>query len=292
MRSALEERDRNEADALERDLHSKDDTSISLPGRLSGDKEWRLLRSELGSDGISSLSSSSCPVRKCIDEHVTKIYNALSLVIIWLVDQSYSKSRAVEVLNIFRIILVNVKKSPFRKRTASINSASNDAQNCIHQMLPYFGELLDALSLKCETDATGKVDVCLAADPVKTAVALPVLFHALDDVIYNVNQCNNFNKESLSWPLLKLNKICSGLVLASGEELPFGIVSCISLYIIHNILGGMSLKISYMISLKNDFLFIILFNQCQVTSAFDGTRMSKWEEPNGARGMVNNISAT
>ncbi|KAI7991138.1 Peptide-N(4)-(N-acetyl-beta-glucosaminyl)asparagine amidase [Camellia lanceoleosa] len=45
-------------------------------------------------------------------------------------------------------------------------------------------------------------------------------------------------------PLLqKLNRIYSGLVLASGEELPFGIV----------------------------------------TSAFDGTRMSKWEQPNGAR---------
>ncbi|KAI8004960.1 Peptide-N(4)-(N-acetyl-beta-glucosaminyl)asparagine amidase [Camellia lanceoleosa] len=39
-------------------------------------------------------------------------------------------------------------------------------------------------------------------------------------------------------------QIYSGLVLASGEELSFGIV----------------------------------------TSAFDGTRMSKWEEPNGARG--------
>ncbi|PHT40462.1 Glyoxysomal fatty acid beta-oxidation multifunctional protein MFP-a [Capsicum baccatum] len=49
---------------------------------------------------------------------------------------------------------------------------------------------------------------------------------------------------SLSWPLCKLNRLCSGQVLASGEELPFGIATC----------------------------------------AFDGTRMSKWEEPNGAEG--------
>lgn len=228
VRSALEERDRKEADELERYLHTKDDSSISLPGRLSGDKEWRLLRSELGTDGISSLSSSMCPIRKCVDEHVTKIYNAFSLVVIRLVDQFHSKSRAVEALNIFRRILVDVKKSPFRKRTASISSASDDAKNFVRHILPFFGELLDALSLKFGTDASGKVNVCLASDPVNTAVALPVLFHALDDVIYNVNQCKNFNKESLSWPLLKLNRICSGLVLATGEELPFGIVSSIN----------------------------------------------------------------
>ena len=40
-----------------------------------------------------------------------------------------------------------------------------------------------------------------------------------------------------------------------------------------------------------DFFMILLLimsfflNQFQVTSAFDGTRMSKWEEPNGAKGM-------
>lgn len=29
-----------------------------------------------------------------------------------------------------------------------------------------------------------------------------------------------------------------------------------------------------------------LIEQFQVTSAFDGTRMTKWEEPNGAKGKV------
>ncbi|KAG5539355.1 hypothetical protein RHGRI_019791 [Rhododendron griersonianum] len=242
--ATLEERDRNEAAAIERDLHSKDDASISLPGRQSGAKEWRISRSEFGSDEICSPSSSSCPVRKCVDEHVTKIYNAFFPVISHFVEKSCSKSRAVEVLQIFRRILVDLKNSPFRGRKTSINSVSNGAQYVFHQMLPSFSQLFDALSLKCESNANGKVDIYLADDPVKTSIALPVLFHALDDVMHNVNVLYNINKDSLSWPLLKLNRICSGLALASGEEFPFGII----------------------------------------TSAFDGTRLSKWEEPNGARG--------
>ncbi|KAF7137745.1 hypothetical protein RHSIM_Rhsim07G0075700 [Rhododendron simsii] len=242
--ATLEERDRNEAAAIERDLHSKDDASISLPGRQSGAKEWRISRSEFGSDEICSPSSSSCPVRKCVDEHVTKIYNAFFPVISHFVEKSCSKSRAVEVLQFFRRILVDLKNSPFKRRKTSINSVSNGAPYVFHQMLPSFSQLFDALSLKCESNANGKVDIYLADDPVKTSIALPVLFHALDDVMHNVNVLYNINKDSISWPLLKLNRISSGLALASGEEFPFGII----------------------------------------TSAFDGTRLSKWEEPNGARG--------
>ncbi|CAL5416380.1 unnamed protein product [Camellia sinensis] len=53
-----EEQDRNEDEAFERELHSKDDVSISLPARQSGDKEWHMSRSEFGSDEICSPSSS------------------------------------------------------------------------------------------------------------------------------------------------------------------------------------------------------------------------------------------
>ncbi|CAL5334902.1 unnamed protein product [Camellia sinensis] len=204
--SALEDQDRNEAEALERELHSKDDASISLPGRQSGDKEWRMSRSEFGSDEICFPSSSCCPARKCIDEHVTKIYNAFCPIISQFVEKSCSKSRAVEVLLFFKQMLINLKNSPFRTKRTSINPVSNGAQHLFLQMLPSFDQLFDALSLKSELDASGRVGIYLAADPVRTSIALPVLFHALDDVIHNV------------------------------------------------------------------------------TSAFDGTRMSKWEEPNGARG--------
>nr|GLL27018.1 peptide-N(4)-(N-acetyl-beta-glucosaminyl) asparagine amidase [Ipomoea trifida] len=74
-------------------------------------------------------------------------------------------------------------------------------------------------------------------------------YHANPEILIFLSYVK-LDKDSLAWPLLKLNKLCSGLVQASGEELPFGIA----------------------------------------TSAFDGTRISKWEEPNGAKGMSQWIS--
>ncbi|KAJ8572995.1 hypothetical protein K7X08_009506 [Anisodus acutangulus] len=243
--SALEERDRTEMDVIERELYSKDDASVSLPGRLSGDKEWRIARSEFVSDEKNSLSSSSCPVRRCIDDHVTKIYSAFSPVLSKLIEYSPSKKAAAEILEIFRKILIDLMNSPFRTRRTSVNSVSSSSGYIFNKMLASFSQLFDALSLKSELGVTGSIDICLASDPVKTSIALPVVFHALDDVIYNIGQCARLDSRSLSWPLLKLNRLCSALVLASGEELPFGIATC----------------------------------------AFDGTRMSKWEEPNGAAGF-------
>lgn len=242
--SALEERDRIKMNVIEQELHRKDDSSVSLPGRLSGDKEWRIARSEFVSDEKNSLSSSSCPVRKCIDDHVTNIYSAFSPVLSKLIEYSPSKKAAAEILEIFRKILVDLKNSPFRTRRISVKSVSSSSGDIFSKKLASFDQLLNALSLKSELGVNGSIDICLASDPVKTSVALPVVFHALDDVIYNIGQCARLDSRSLSWPLLKLNRLCSGLVLASGEELPFGIATC----------------------------------------AFDGTRMSKWEEPNGAAG--------
>ncbi|KAL6496960.1 Peptide-N(4)-(N-acetyl-beta-glucosaminyl)asparagine amidase [Orobanche gracilis] len=240
MLITLDERDKSEVEEIERSL-SREDASISLPGRQTGDKEWRVARSEFGSDEHCSLSSSSCPVRKCVDEHVTKIYDAFLCVLSQLVEQTSDSSRAREVLEIIKKILISLKNSPFKTRRTKIGTVSN---TLFSKMLPSFGQLLDALSLKYEPEVARPTDICIASDPVKTSLALPVAFHALDDMIYNLSVCGKLKKESLSWPLLKLNRICSGFVLASGEELPFGIA----------------------------------------TFAFDGTRLSKWEEPNGATG--------
>uniref|UniRef100_A0A2N9EEG5 Rad4/PNGase transglutaminase-like fold domain-containing protein n=1 Tax=Fagus sylvatica TaxID=28930 RepID=A0A2N9EEG5_FAGSY len=239
--SELDNRDRKEREEIERDLHSTDDTSISLPGRQSGDEEWRKSRQEFGSD---SLSSSSCPVRICVDEHVTRIYNAFCPVLSQLVKEEDSKSKAIKVLEFFKGILMDVKNSPFKMRKASIDSVSDSIKAFVHQLLPSFGELLNAVSLKSKVDPDGRVDICLAGDPIKTSLALPVVLDALDDMIHNLKKIDNFGEDSLSLPLLKLNRIHSGSVLASGEEIPLGIA----------------------------------------TSAFDGTRDSKWEEPNGAKG--------
>ncbi|KAK4849857.1 hypothetical protein QYF36_001422 [Acer negundo] len=242
--SALEERDKHESEELERYLHSADYASVSLPGRRSGDKEWRTSRSEVGSDGNCSLNSTSCPVRVCVDEHVTKIYNAFSPVLCQFVEHALSKSRAIAVLEIMKGILVNLKRSSFKTRRVSLNSVIKDEENIFRQMLPSFEQLLHALSLKIEYETDRVGAICLAGDPVKTSLSLPVVLDTLDVMIHYLKDCNNFGRDSLSLPLLKLNRICSGSVLASGEELPFGIA----------------------------------------TSAFDGTRLSKWEEPNGARG--------
>ncbi|EXB93247.1 Peptide-N(4)-(N-acetyl-beta-glucosaminyl)asparagine amidase [Morus notabilis] len=238
--SALEDRNERERQALERDLHSKDDASISLPGRQSGDKEWRKLRSELGSD---SLSCSSCPVRVCIDEHVSRIYDAFLPLLSYFVKEELARSRALEVLGILKGILLDLQKSPFRSRRTSLESGSNTSQSFVHQLLPSFDELLNALSLS-KVDTDGRIDICLAGNPVHTSLALPVALDAADDTIRNLKSCGNLSKDSLSLPLLKSNRIHSGSVLASGEEIPFGIA----------------------------------------TSAFDGIRTTKWEEPNGARG--------
>ncbi|CAI9102617.1 OLC1v1000917C4 [Oldenlandia corymbosa var. corymbosa] len=235
----LEERDRNEAEVLQRELYSKDNGSISLPGRMSGDVEWRVARSEFGSQ---SLGLSSCPVRKCIDDHVTKIYNSLSPILSQLVEVTSSKTEASDIIRSMKEILVNLKNTPFKTRRISVDSVSYSAK--FMKMVPSFSKLLDALSLKIESDVNGSMDICLSSDPVKTSLALPVVFHALDDLILHINHIGRFDNTSISWPLLKLNRLSCGFVLASGEELPFGIA----------------------------------------TSAFDGTRMSKWEEPNGATG--------
>ncbi|KAL9447668.1 hypothetical protein AB3S75_015190 [Citrus x aurantiifolia] len=242
--STLEDRDKCEREAMERDLYSTDDAPVSLPGRQSGDKEWRISRSEIGSDDNCSLSCSSCPVRVCIDEHVTIIYNAFSSVLSHFVENNVPKSGAIELLKILKGILGDLKKSPYKTRRVSLNSVPNNGQKIVHQLLPSIGHLLHVISLKSELNTDGRVDIVLAGDPVKTSLSLPVVFKALDDMIHDLNNCDNFGKGSFSLPLLKLNRIHSGSVLASGEEFPFGIV----------------------------------------TSAFDGTRPSKWEEPNGARG--------
>lgn len=227
VRSALEDRDEKERQELERDLRSTDDASTSLPGRRSGDKEWRKSRMEDGSDESLSLTGSSCPLRQCVDEHVTKIYNGFLPILAQLVDEGFPKSRAVEVLEILKGLLINLKKSPFKTRRVSVDSVPNISQSVVRQLLPSFTELLSALSLSSKADTDGRVEISLAGPAVKTSLALPVTFHALDVTIRNLKSCENFVKDSLCLPLLKLNRIHSGVVRASGEEIPFGIVSVI-----------------------------------------------------------------
>ncbi|KAG7533579.1 Rad4/PNGase transglutaminase-like fold [Arabidopsis thaliana x Arabidopsis arenosa] len=243
--SELELRDRQEQEELERNLHSPDDASVSLPGRQSGDREWRIMRSEFGSDENSSVSSSSCPVRKCVDDHVTNIYDSFLPILTQFVEDGLPVARAIEVLKMIKQLLVDLKNDPYKTRKARLTLDSDSSSSFPEQFLPALGDLLLALSLKSERDTNDKsVTLCLDGKPTKTAIALPVALDALRELIADLSKCQNVNKDSLSFPLLKQNRICSGSVLASGEELPSGIA----------------------------------------TAAFDGIQESKWEEPNGAKG--------
>lgn len=237
--SIIEARDMEENQQLERGLHSEDDESLSLPGRRSGNEQWRKSRSEIGSD---NLSSSACPIRLCVDEHVTKIYNAFRPVLHQFIEEELTKSEAVKVLGITKGILLDLSSSPFKSRRASIDSVLSNPR--FQKLLPSFDDLLDALSLEKKVNTDGRVEVCSVGNPVVTSLALPVVLDALDDMVNNLNKCENYGKDMILLPLLKLNRLHSGSVVSSAEELPLGIV----------------------------------------TSAFDGTRISKWEEPNGAKG--------
>ncbi|KAH1079379.1 hypothetical protein GYH30_054103 [Glycine max] len=237
--SIIESHDMEENKELERSLHAEDDKSLSLPGRRSGNEEWRKSRLEMGSD---KLSSSACPVRLCVDEHVTRIYNAFQPILYQFVGEELTKSEAVEVLRTTKGILLDLSKSPYKTRRTSIDSVLENPK--FQKLFPSFDDLLCALFLGKKLNTDGRVEICLVGDPVVTSLALPVALDALDDMIYNLNKCENYGKDMFLLPLLKLNRIHSGSAIASSEELPFGII----------------------------------------TSAFDGTRMSKWEEPNGGRG--------
>lgn len=221
--SMIEARDMEENQQLERSLHSEDDESLSLPGRRSGNEEWRKSRLEIGSDKNGVLSSSACQVRLCIDEHVTRIYNAFRPVLHQFVGEELTKSEVVDVLGIIKGIFLDLCNSPFKTRRTSIDSVLSNPK--CQKLLPSFGDLLDALSLEKKENTDGRVNICLASNPVVTSLALPVVLDALDDLIYNLNKCENYWKDSFALPLLKLNRIHSGSVIASAEELPFGIVS-------------------------------------------------------------------
>ncbi|XP_054801161.1 peptide-N(4)-(N-acetyl-beta-glucosaminyl)asparagine amidase isoform X3 [Prosopis cineraria] len=268
--SIIEARDVEEKQLLERCLHSQDDVSLSLPGRRSGDEEWCRSRMEIGSNKNSTLSSSSCPVRLCVDEHVTRIYNAFRPILHQFVNEALTISEAAEVLKIMRGIVLNLQHSPFKTRRTSSDSTLKNP--IFQESFPSFDELLDALSLEKKVDTDGSVEIWLAGDPVRTSLALPVVLDALDDLLSSLEKCEKFTAESLALPMLKLNRIHSGSVVASAEELPSGIV---------NLHTASLLYVSCYFYLRAFIIITIVF---QVTSAFDGTRLSKWEEPNGARG--------
>ncbi|XP_020256663.1 peptide-N(4)-(N-acetyl-beta-glucosaminyl)asparagine amidase [Asparagus officinalis] len=237
--SILEHRDQKEIEELEGELYHKIDNSVSLPGRQSGAIEWRLARSEMGSNGSTSLGISSCPIRLCVDSHVKNIYTALYLLLLQFLDNGYEKNEIVKILATLKKLLVDLRASPFKERRSFINFTLSQSSDTLMTCIEGF---LASISLKGELENDGRMCVCLAGDPVQTSLALPVAMDAVDEIANNLTSDAYFEKDAIEFP--RANRLSSGSVLASGEELPVEIA----------------------------------------TSAFDGMRLSKWGEPNGAKG--------
>ncbi|XP_020589550.1 peptide-N(4)-(N-acetyl-beta-glucosaminyl)asparagine amidase [Phalaenopsis equestris] len=234
----LEVRDMKELEELESGLHNMVDSSLYLPGRQSGDVEWRMARHELGSNEQNSLSFSLCPVRKCIDTHVTSIYNAFALLLSFQHENAISKDEAIEALQMLKSLFLDLRAAPFKERKTFLSSTLRLSE----EVMFFLEELFTAVSLKDQMGSDGRLCVALANDPVQTSLALPVALDVVDEIIENFGIEVHCGKVASQFP--RFDRISSGFVLASGEELPFGIG----------------------------------------TSAFDGSRLTKWEEPNGAKG--------
>ncbi|XP_078432599.1 peptide-N-glycanase 1 isoform X2 [Wolffia australiana] len=160
--STLKIRDERETEELETNVHIPVGDSLSLPGRQSGSKEWRMARAELGSSDQNN--SEQRHKDEYVDSHVTRIHAAFSHL-----TSRISK----EGVKAIKKLLEDLRASPFRERTAVLES----------QGIPHLGDLLEAISLKGSVRPDGRVSVGLAGDPVLTSLALPVALDVVEKII-------------------------------------------------------------------------------------------------------------
>ncbi|KAL6862155.1 hypothetical protein ACP4OV_016804 [Aristida adscensionis] len=234
--SVIENREKEEAEELSKSAYLQAENALSLPGRLSGSVEWRKARSELGQ--ADSLSCSSCPVRKCVDAHVSNIYNSLSALLSHLCESETPKERVIEVFDALKTLMLNLKHASFKSRKATIDQKTHQL---FEETFPSIDKLFSAISLKAELGTDGIGSVGVDGNPIHSSLALPVALDAVDEILSNYKN-NICHTEGNKFP--RRNRLCSGSVLASREQLPIGIA----------------------------------------TAAFDGIHSSKWEEPDGAKG--------
>uniref|UniRef100_A0A0D9WZ40 Transglutaminase-like domain-containing protein n=1 Tax=Leersia perrieri TaxID=77586 RepID=A0A0D9WZ40_9ORYZ len=234
--AVIEKRDKKESEELSKAAYLEVDTTISLPGRQSGSVEWRKARSELGQ--VDSLTSSACPVRKCVDAHVSKVYDALSSLLSHFCDENIPKERAIEVFDTLKRVMQNLKDANFKSRRVTLDKKT---QQIFEEIFPSIERLLCAMSLKAELGTDGECSATAVGNKIHTSLALPVAMDAVDEILSNYKS-DVFCTKVHQFP--RGNRLCSGSVLASGEQLPIGIA----------------------------------------TAAFDGIHSSKWEEPDGSKG--------
>lgn len=214
--SVLENREKEESEELSKSAYLQVETTLSLPGRLSGSVEWRKARLELGQS--DSLSCSSCPVRECVDSHVSKIYDALSALLTLFCDKKAPRERIFEVFHALKTLMLNLKETNFKSRRATLDQKT---QQLFEEIFPLIERLFSAVSLKAELGTDGHQSVTVVGNPINSSLALPVAWDAIDEILSNYKN-NVFCTEGNQFP--KGNRLCSGSVLASREQLPFGIV--------------------------------------------------------------------
>lgn len=212
--SFLENREKEESEELSKSAYLQVETALSLPGRLSGSVEWRKARSELGQ--ADSLSCSSCPVRKCVDAHVSNIYDALSAFLSHFSDKKIPKERIIKVLDALKILMITLKDSNFKSRSATLDQKTH---HLLEEIFPSIERLLSAISLKAELGTDGYQSVIVVGNPIHSSLALPVALDAVNEISSNYK---NDTIEVNQFP--RGNRVCSGSVLASKEQLPIGIV--------------------------------------------------------------------
>jgi len=245
--SVIENREKEESEELSKSAYLQVETALSLPGRLSGSVEWRKARSELGQ--ADSLSCSSCPIRKCVDAHVSNIYDALSAFLSHFCDKKVPKERIIEVFDTLKTLMLTLKNSNFKSRSATLDQKTH---HLFEEIFPSFERLLSAISLKAELGSAGHQSVTVAGNPIHSSLALPVALDAVNEILSNYKNNTSFT-EGNHFP--RGNRVCSGSVLASREQLPIGIVCECNLFI-------------FVVSIARCFPYISMFENISGNSSF------------------------
>jgi peptide-N4-(N-acetyl-beta-glucosaminyl)asparagine amidase len=170
-------------------------------------------RSELGQ--ADSISCSSCPVRKYADGHVSEIYGALSVIRSHLYANKIPREKIIEVFDMLKTLILNLKGTNFKSRRATLGKT----HQVFEEIFPSIERLFSAISLKAELGTDGHRFVTVVGNPIYSSLALPVALDAVDGILSNYR---NYITKGNQFP--RTNRLCSGSVLASREQLPIGIV--------------------------------------------------------------------
>ncbi|MCO5609581.1 hypothetical protein L7F22_063811 [Adiantum nelumboides] len=216
-------RDVEEAAELCR-LQEEDNTVLTmLPGRLTGSKQWREARGELGSSTMPL--HTACPKRPCVDHFVSQVFLALGeLDVLCLKGSLMVKDALEDLLRMFK----RLQKAPYKSRQALFRLNASDS-------FPELEKCLETNSLKHLVEAlgltvpqkNGSVELSSSAqDSVDTALALPVAIENLKNLIEYAASKEGPDTLQKQLALFAKNERLSGAwAEASGENPPFGISS-------------------------------------------------------------------